>query len=87
MALANVTASLCLLSLSVVFIGAGLLRLDRLDRRRTEYYRQAACRWHHWQVSEEETWLVCDLCGKRSRKVTRSCDRDLDLVPSDSLFP
>ncbi len=87
MVLTNFTAYLCLFSLCVVFLGAGLLRLDRLDRRRMEYYRQTACRWHEWQISEEGNWFGCALCGRRSRMVNPSCDQDPEPIPSDTLCP
>lgn len=87
MALTNIITSICLLSLGGIIVGAGLLRLDRLDRRRLEAARQNACQWHHWQLLEEGSSLVCALCGKKCRRLNRSPDRAPEPVPSDNLFP
>ncbi len=75
MVLPNIITSVCLLSLGGIILGAGLLRLSLQDRQRMEYDRQSSCRWHHWQVLDDGTALVCGLCGKRSRRVNGPSDR------------
>lgn len=87
MVLPDIVLSVSLLSLGGVIVGAGLVRLDRQDRRRIEYTRQSACLWHHWQALEEETLLICALCGKRSRRVNPTRDRDPETIPLESIFP
>ena len=72
MVLGDVMTLVSLLSLGGIIGAAGLLRLSRLDRLRWEYMRQDACRWHRWQVLKEGAWLVCALCGKRSRRLNPS---------------
>ncbi len=86
MAVLNIATSLCLLLLGVVIVGSGLRLLDRLDRLQMEYNRQNACRWHHWQISEEGSSLVCALCGKKSRMINPSRDRDSEPTPFDHFF-
>ncbi len=84
MAFGDIVTSVCLLALGGIIVGAGLWHLDRQDRRRVEDTRQRGCRWHHWQASEEGVWLVCRLCGKRSRKFNPREDRVRETL---SFFP
>ena len=86
MALANIITSVCLLSLGGVIVGAGLFRLNRLDRRRMDYARQSACRWHQWRVLEDGSALTCSLCGKRWPRTNFPQDRDPESIPSENLF-
>ena len=83
----NIAAALCLLSLGVLIVGTGLRLLNRLDRLRMEYNRQNACRWHHWQISEEESSLICGVCGKKSQMINSPHGRDSESVPFDHHFP
>ncbi len=83
----NIAASLCLLSLGVVIVGSGLRLVDRLDRLQTERNRQDACRWHHWQISEEGSSLVCAACGKKHQMINTYHDRDSEPGPFDHHFP
>jgi hypothetical protein len=87
MVLPDILLSASLLSLGGVVVGAGLLRLDRMDRRRLEITRQSNCRWHQWQTSEERGWLVCRLCGKRARRLNPWEDHNRDRIPSDNILP
>ncbi len=87
MALPDLILSVSLLSLGGVFVGVGLRRLDRLDRRRVESSRQNGCRWHHWQVLEEGTSLICALCGKKSRMVNPAHDRGSETISSGNTPP
>lgn len=87
MALATVITSVCVVSLCSLLVGAGLVHLARLDRRRMEYDRQSACQWHHWRALEDGSWLVCGLCGKRTRRLNPPPDRDLGTISSDSILP
>ena len=87
MALPDIILSISLISLSGAVVGAGLWRLDRLDRLRVEAAKQGHCRWHQWQASEDGVWLVCGLCGKRSRKLASPRDAAREALPSDHLFP
>jgi len=87
MGLKDVIALVSLLSLGGIIGAAGLLRLFRLDRLRWERIRQNACRWHRWQIREGGTPLVCALCGKRSRRINPSRDRDPETISSGSALP
>ena len=87
MALPDILLSVSLLSFGGMVVGTGLLRLDRMDRRRLEIARQSNCQWHQWQTSEEEGWLVCRLCGKRSQRLNPHEDPVRDATPSGSIFP
>ncbi len=86
MALPDIILSVSLLSLGGVFVGAGLRRLDRLDRRRMEDARQDTCRWHHWRVLEDGTSLMCDDCGKRNHPGNSSDDR-IESISSETNPP
>jgi len=81
MVLGDVMTLASLLSLGGIIGAAGLLRLSRLDRLRWEYMRQDACRWHRWQVLKEGAWLVCALCGKRSRRLNPSHEAGHENTP------
>lgn len=87
MVLADVITVVSLFSLGGIIGAAGFLRLFRLDRLRWERIRQNACRWHHWRTLEEGTLLVCSLCGKTSRRVNPSRDRDVETISSGNIFP
>jgi hypothetical protein len=87
MALPDVVLSVSLLSVGGVFVGAGLRYLDRRDRLEVEAARQSNCRWHQWQAAEEGIWLVCGLCGKRSRKLNPRENRGGETVPSENIYP
>lgn len=84
MVIGDTVTSICLLALGGIVVGAGLWHLDREDRRRVESIRQHCCQWHYWQASEERVWLVCRLCGKRSRRLNPREDRAPETV---HLFP
>jgi hypothetical protein len=80
--------SFSLLVVGAIIIGAGLVRLDRLDRRRMDSYRQDACGWHQWQVHEEGAPPVCTRCGRRSGAPSPSRDPTRETISSDNiLFP
>jgi len=82
----NIAASLCVLSLGVLIVGTGLRLLNRLDRLGMEYNKQNACRWHHWQMSEDGSTLVCGICGKKNQMVNSSHDQVSKSVPFDHHF-
>jgi len=87
MVLADVLTLASLLSLAGIAWVAGLLRLSRLDRLRGEYMRQNACRWHRWHVLKDGAWLVCALCGKRSRRLNPAHEEGDKSLPLWSDLP
>jgi hypothetical protein len=87
MPLPDIILSISLISIGGAVVGAGVWRLNRLDRLRVEAARQSGCRWHDWQPLDDGIWLVCGLCGKRSRKLTSPRDATREALPSDHLFP
>ena len=87
MALPDVVLSVSLLSLGGVIVGAGLRYLDRRDRQPAEAARHIHRQWHHWQAAEDEGWLVCDLCGKRNRKLNPRDDHGRETVPPENIYP
>ncbi len=87
MALPDVVLSVSLLSVGGVIVGAGLRYLDRQDRLEVEAARQSNCRWHRWRAADGGIWLVCGLCGKRSRKLNPREDRGRETVPSENDYP
>jgi len=87
MVLTDVITLVSLVSLGGVIAAAGFLRLSRLDRLRWDRIRQNACRWHQWQPLEGGTSLICALCGKRSRLVNPSRDRDPETISSGNILP
>jgi len=78
--------SLSLLVVGAIIIGAGLVRLDRLDRQRMDSYRQDACGWHQWQVNEEGAPPVCARCGRRSGGPNPSRDATRESISSDDIL-
>ena len=86
MAFPDVVLSLSLLSVGGVFLGAGLRYLDRRDRQQAEAARHSQCQWHHWQAADDGGWLVCDLCGKRSRKLNPREDCGRETVPPENIY-
>jgi hypothetical protein len=86
MAFGDIVTSICLLALGGIIVGAGLWHLDRQDRRQVGDIRQRACRWHHWEPSEDRVWLVCGLCGKKSRKINPRNDGGPGAVPLENIF-
>jgi hypothetical protein len=86
MVLPDILLSVSLLSVGGLVVGAGLWCLDRQDRLRIEMARQGGCGWHEWRALEDGTWLVCGLCGKRSRRLNPCEDRGREPWPSENLF-
>ncbi len=86
MALPDILLSVSLLSIGAAVVGTGLRCLDRRDRLRAEAARQSDCLWHHWQASEDAIWLICDLCGKRSRKLNPHHDPGLETPPPENII-
>jgi hypothetical protein len=86
MALPDIFLSVSLLSIGAVVVGTGLRCLDRRDRLRAEAARQNGCPWHHWQASEDAIWLICGLCGKRSRKLNPHDDLGHGTPPPENII-
>jgi hypothetical protein len=81
MVLADVITLVLLLSLGGIIGAAGFLCLSRRDHLRWESIRQNACHWHRWRSAKRGTFLICALCGKRSRRVNRCRNRDPEATP------
>lgn len=69
MSFPDILLAVSLLSFGGAIVGAGLVCLNRRDRRYLERNKQEACRWHEWRVLEEGTTITCSLCGRRSLRV------------------
>ena len=82
MTLPDVLFTVSLLSLGGAVVGAGLVCLNRRDRRSLERNRQDACRWHQWVVLEGGATVLCSLCGKQSPRLNAARD-----VRSERNFP
>lgn len=87
MTLPTVITLLSFCSLGGLMIGVGLRHLCRLDRLRTQYLRQTACRLHNWTPLEEGTSLICTLCGKKSRRINPLPDPLPESIGPGNILP
>jgi len=87
MVLADVITVVSLVSLGGIIGVAGFMRILRLDRLRWQQMRQNACQWHRWETADDGKTLACSLCGKKSRRLNPTRDRDTDTSSPGSLLP